>query len=179
MSEELLGVGSRVKHPAYGDGVVIRLHLAAYEVAFMTFGIKMVPKTYDKWAAVIEQVPAEESVTFTDAEKSLMRILRQWADVTEIVPMADKWDGGTMVLQPADTALKTKEVPIDQFFHKIVMTRDRLRVMEQKINSSKLNDAEKVELQQYITRIYGSLTTFNVLFKHKEHYFVGQSSSSD
>ena len=82
-----------------------------------------------------------------------------------------------MVLQPKDKSMALKEVPIEQFFHKIVMLRDRLRVMEQKINAAKgLDDGEKVDLQQYITRIYGTLTTFNVLFKHKEDNFVGDSS---
>ena len=81
-----------------------------------------------------------------------------------------------MILQPDDDSLKPKEIPIETFFHKIVMVRDRLRVMEQRINSSDLNDEEKVNLQQYITRIYGSLTTFNVLFKHKEDSFVGEKS---
>lgn len=81
-----------------------------------------------------------------------------------------------MILKPADNALKEKEIPIESFFHKIVMTRDRLRVMEQRINASKLTDEDKVNLQQYITKIYGSLTTFNVLFKNKEDYFVGEKS---
>ncbi len=78
------------------------------------------------------------------------------------VELGDKWDNGTLILKPADDSLKSKEMPIDTFFHKIVMIRDRVRVMEQRINSSKLTDEEKVNLEQYITRIYGSLTTFNV-----------------
>ena len=83
-----------------------------------------------------------------------------------------------MILVPGQEGAKEKEIPIETFFHKIVMVRDRLRVMEQRINSSKvLTDEDKVNLQQYITRIYGSLTTFNVLFKYKEHNFVGEKSS--
>ncbi|HRN99088.1 MAG TPA: hypothetical protein PLA69_07240, partial [Flavobacterium sp.] len=80
------------------------------------------------------------------------------------------------VLEPGQQGVQGKEVPIDTFFHKIVMVRDRLRVMEQKINASNLSDGEKVELQQYITRIYGSLTTFNVLFKSQSDYFVGEKT---
>ena len=84
-----------------------------------------------------------------------------------------------MILKPGEEGLKEKEVPIETFFHKIVMVRDRLRVMEQRVNSSNLNDEEKVNLQQYITRIYGSLTTFNVLFKYKEHNFVGDKGDRE
>jgi hypothetical protein len=80
-----------------------------------------------------------------------------------------------MTLQPGDRNLQSKEIPIEAFFHKIVMVRDRLRVMEQRINSSDLTDEEKVNLQQYVTRIYGSLTTFNILFAEKDDYFVGES----
>ncbi len=171
---EILGVGSRVKHPAFGFGVVIKLDIAAYDVCFQTYGIKMVGKEYDKWE-VIDAVPAESNVTYTEAEKSLVRILRNWSDATSIVPLADKWKGGTMILKPVDPDLQAKEVPIETFFHKIVMVRDRVRVMEQRINASKkMSDEEKVNMQQYITRIYGSLTTFNILFKYKENSFVGE-----
>ncbi|MEY3052612.1 MAG: hypothetical protein RLY31_2397 [Bacteroidota bacterium] len=170
-----LGVGSRIRHPAFGDGVIIRLHPAAYECCFLLHGLKMVGKDYDKWE-VIEHIPAESDITFSEAEKSLVRILRHWSGITETVPIGDRWEDGTLVLQPADTTLKSKEIPIETFFHKIVMVRDRLRVMEQRINSSRLSDAEKVDLQQYITRIYGSLTTFNVLFRNKEDQFVGEKS---
>jgi hypothetical protein len=169
---QLLGVGSRVKHETFGQGVIIRLHIKAYEVCFMAHGVKLVGKNYDNWE-IIEAIYADDSVTFTDAEKSLTRILRAWSDMTEVVPLGDKWEGGTMFLQPKDGNQKPKEIPIEQFFHKIVMVRDRIRVMEQRINASNISDEEKVNLQQYITRIYGSLTTFNVLFKNKEQYFVG------
>jgi len=96
------------------------------------------------------------------------------------VPLGDKWNKGMLLLQPADKLLKPKEIPVEDFFHKIVMLRDRLRVLEQNINSSKsLSDEEKVNIQQYITRCYGSLTTFNVLFKNKEQHFVGDKGGKD
>lgn len=172
--EQLLGIGSRVKHPAFGDGVVIRLHVAAYEVCYTQFGIKIVGKDYSNWQ-VIERIPADESVSFTEAEESMVRILRAWAGISlEVVPLGERWKNGKMVLQ-AD-GVQPKEVPIDAFFHKIVMMRDRLRVLEQQINASKkLDDEDKVNLQQYITRCYGSMTTFNLLFKNKEDYFTGES----
>jgi hypothetical protein len=169
-----LGVGSRVKHPAFGDGVIIRLHVAAYEVCFTQFGLKMVGKEYSNWT-IVEHIPAEESVTFTEAEQSLAKILRAWAGVNlEKTELGDRWKNGKMILQ-AD-GVQPKEIPIDTFFHKIVMMRDRLRVLEQQVNAhKKLDDEDKVNLQQYITRCYGSLTTFNVLFKNREDYFVGES----
>lgn len=175
MSQEKLGIGSRVKHPAYGSGAVIRLHQAAYECCFMLYGIKMVASDYDKWE-IIEAVPAEETVSFSSAEKALIKILRHFSDITEEVPLGERWQGGLMILKPEEDELKPKEIPIETFFHKIVMVRDRLRVMEQRVNTSNLSDEEKINLQQYITRIYGSLTTFNVLFKNKEDYFVGDKS---
>jgi len=178
MSDQLLGIGSRVRHPAYGDGVVIRLHRAAYEICFMLYGIKQVGKEYDKWE-IIDAVAPEEAISFSEAEKSLMKVLRAFSDISEEVPLHDRWKNGKMILRPDDPGLKEKEIPIETFFHKIVMVRDRIRVMEQRINASNvLSDEDKVNLQQYITRIYGSLTTFNILFKYKEQQFTGEKSDS-
>lgn len=176
VDQEVLGIGSRVNHPTFGDGVIINIHPASYDVTFMLYGIKSVGKNYDKWE-VIEAVPATGTVNFTEAEQSLIKILKNWSDISEIVPIGEKWEGGVMVLHPKDDSLKPKEIKIEAFFHKIVMLRDRLRVMEQRINSSKnLDETEKINLQQYITRIYGSLTTFNVMFKYRDDHFVGESS---
>lgn len=173
--ENVLGIGSRVRHPAFGDGVVISADVAAYRVCFITYGIKLVGKEYSAWE-VIEKIPADEKVSFSEAERSLIKILKAWSDISEVVPIGDKWRNGVLILKPDDETLKPKEIPIETFFHKIIMVRDRLRVMEQRINASDLHDEEKINLQQYITRIYGSLTTFNVLFKNKEDQFVGEKS---
>ncbi len=171
----ILGIGSRVDHPAFGKGVVIAIHQEAYDVCFMIHGIKLVGKAYDKWE-IIEAIEAEASVSFSEMEKSLIRILKSYEAIEEVVELGDKWKNGVLILKPGDDNLKSKELPIDVFFKKIVMVRDRVRVMEQRINSSNLTNEEKVNLEQYITRIYGSLTTFNVLFKYKEDHFVGARS---
>jgi len=169
---ELLGVGSRLRHATYGVGVVVRLHKKVYDVCFVDHGVKMVSKDFA--VEIIERIEPEYNVSFSEAEDALIKILREWSDVTEVVSIADRWRDGVMVLQPGDKTLQSKEVTIDVFFNKIVMLRDRLRVMEQKINAHKvLTNEEKVDLQQFITRIYGSLTTFNVLFKHKGDQFEG------
>lgn len=174
---ELYGVGSRLSHPSYGDGVVIKLNPENYEICFMTYGIKQISKDYDRFSE-IERIEPSEEISFSDAEKSLARILQQWVGITEMVPLGDKWKGGIMELKPSNPSLKSKEMPIEAFFHKIVMLRDRLRVMEQRINSHEaLSDEDKINMQQYITRIYGSLTSFNILFKYPEHQFVGEKSS--
>ena len=173
----LLGIGSRIKHPAFGEGVVIRVKKIAYEVCFMVYGIKPVGKDYAN-LEIIEAIEGTEAVTFDEAEKSLIKILQYWSDSTGTVELGDRWDGGTLILKPQDETKKSKEIPIDTFFHKIVMVRDRLRVLEQRINSSSLGESEKINLQQYITRIYGSLTTFNVLFKYKEDHFKGEKTKA-
>ncbi len=175
-----LGVGTRLQHTQFGPGVIVGVRYATYIISFINHGIKEIDKTDDKLEEIIAENVTVEVETVSQVEKSLLKILRQWSDVTEIVPIGDKWIGGTMLLQAADKTLKPKEIPIDDFFHKIVMLRDRLRVLEQNINSNKkLSDEEKVGIQQYITRCYGSLTTFNVLFKNKEQWFVGDKGGRD
>lgn len=170
---KLLGIGSRIDHPEYGKGVVTNVTSQYYWVTFIDGGLETIE--LDSEFEVIEAADGDvDTVSFFEVESSLVKILKKWSDASEIVPIADKWKGGIMILQPADDALKAKEIPIDTFFHKITMVRDRLRVMEQRINSSDLDEQGKIDLQQYITRIYGSLTTFNVLFKSKSHQFVGQ-----
>jgi len=170
---KLLGIGSRIEHSTYGKGVVTNVTAKHYWVTFLENGLETID--IDSEFEIIEAVEDEvDSVSFYEVEKSLKEILQKWSDVTQISPIADRWKGGKLIIEPKDTTLASKEIPIDTFFHKIVMVRDRIRVMEQKINSNKtLDDQDKIDLQQYITRIYGSLTTFNVLFKLKSDQFVG------
>jgi hypothetical protein len=119
---------------------------------------------------------SNSGITLSDIEQALDNILERRLHEMQIVPMGNRWNNGTMILKPGDDSLQPKDIPIETFFHKIVMVRDRLRLIEQKINAHKvLTDEEKVELQQYVTAIYGSLTTFNVLFKETHHQFKGSS----
>lgn len=180
MEEFVLGVGTRLQHTQYGPGVIVGVRYATYLISFIDSGIKEIEKTDPKLDEIIPANVSLELETTSDVERSLLKILRLWGGTSEVVPLGDRWIGGTMLLQPADKTQKPKEIPVDVFFHKIVMLRDRLRVLEQNVNAHKvLTDEDKVNLQQYITRIYGSLTTFNVLFKNKEHWFVGEKGSSD
>ena len=178
MEQTTLGIGTRLQHTHFGPGVIVGVRFATYLIAFINHGIKEIDKTDPKLDDIIPENVSEEIETHSDVERSLLKILRLWGGFLENVPLGDRWVGGNIVLQPADKTLKPKEIPIDVFFHKIVMARDRLRVLEQNINShKKLTDEEKINLQQYITRIYGSFTTFNVLFKNKEHWFAGEKSA--
>lgn len=181
MDENLvLGIGTRLQHTQLGPGVIVGLRYATYLISFIHHGIKEVDKIDSKLEEIIPENVTEEIETHSEVEKSLLKILRLWNGINEIVPLGDRWIGGTLLLQPADKSLKPKEIPVDDFFHKVVMLRDRLRVLEQNINSNKkLSDEDKVNIQQYITRCYGSLTTFNVLFKNKEQWFVGDKGSKE
>ena len=175
----ILGIGSRIKHSEYGLGVVTNVTAKQYWVTFIENGLETID--VDEDFEVIDGVEDEvDTVSFYEVEEVFKKLLHKYSDISEIVPIADKWKGGTIELQPKDSSLSSKEIPIETFFHKIVMVRDRVRVMEQKINSSKtLDDQDKVDLQQYITRIYGSLTTFNVLFKNATQNFKGAGKKSN
>jgi hypothetical protein len=170
------GIGSRLEHPQFGEGILAGESSNGMRVAFFGKGIIEIPADASvQWLEKVQ--PQEEMIDPYDLRYTLKKVLEEFSDLTEPVLMGERWKKGTLILQPADRSLKGKEIPVETFFHKIVMLRDRLRVLEQKINAHKvLEDSEKVEMQQYITRIYGSLTTFNVLFRFSQDQFVGDKS---
>ena len=172
----ILGIGSRIDHDKLGKGVITNVTSELYWVTFIDSGLETI--TLDDNFEVIEAIEGEvDSVSMYEVEKTFRDLLKRYSDISEVVPIADKWRGGTMTLSPKDSSLSSKDISIESFFHKVVMVRDRVRVMEQKINASKtLDDQDKIDLQQYITRIYGSLTTFNILFKNSSQNFIGASS---
>lgn len=175
-----LGLGAKVHHPKFGEGVVFGYDEDVYKVYFRNEGEKEIAKDFDGMELLEEPVVYDKSISLEDVITAVQNVFDSYYDVSGIIELGEKWDGGTMILQPGNKDLKPKEVPIDVFFHKIVMLRDRLRVLEQQLNAhSKLSDEEKVHLQQYITRIYGSLTTFNVLFRSRNDWFVGEGGKED
>jgi hypothetical protein len=179
MSQEL-AIGTRVDHDRYGEGIVGKVNPVSYDIYFAKGGKVEVLKSNDELTVLEESGTAASTSTGFDLdsfEKLLVHTLDKYGMLQENIPLGEKWIDGTLILQPGKTGIQAKEIPIENFFHKIVMLRDRLRVLEQNINSNtNLSDEEKVNLQQYITRIYGSLTTFNILFAEKDHYFVGEKS---
>jgi hypothetical protein len=173
---ENLHIGMVVRHPRYGVGKVKGLTEHTADVNFDD-----APRTIDP--VVSDLTLAEPAACVTELQMPLAALLRQTAQAVvdalglespeqTITGLGARWQKGTVTLQPADPSLQAKEVPLETFFHKVVMIRNNLRVLEQKVNANeKLTDAEKFDLQQYVTRCYGSLTTFNVLFKEKEDQF--------
>src|SRR3954453_157934 len=180
MNVEALHIGMKVRHPQYGVGSVKSLTELTAEIAFEDGPRTVAPASSDLQ-------PAEATASLSELEMPLANLIRDTAHaVVEalgleqkdvlVEDLATRWERGTVFMQPADSSLQPKEVPLETFFHKIVMIRNNLRVLEQKVNAhEKLSDADKVDLHQYITRCYGSLTTFNVLFKNKEDQFKGGS----
>lgn len=174
---ELLGVGSRVRHNIYGKGVIISVDAEQYQVCFIENGIMPIGKSYSGWD-IIERIQPERTVSYTQLERSLERVLQAHDLLPPDVEMARKWEGGSLIIRDSDGTVKEKEIPIETFFKKIIMVRERLRVLEQRINNSNLSDEDKINIQQYITRAYGSLTTFNILFQERNDHFVGSRSDS-
>ncbi len=166
--------GTRIDHIHYGKGKVIAVDELIYTADFGKLGIiELSLRKASEDITILNNEPSKE-FDMEELEAMLIRILNEYSDLQKPIELGNKWQGGTLVLKPSSDTLKSKEVPIETFFHKIVMVRDRLRVLEQNINSHpKLNDEDKINMQQYITRIYGSLTTFNVLFQDEEDHFVG------
>jgi hypothetical protein len=176
MEDIYLGIGSRVRHSEWGVGIVVQVTSDDYMITFVNHGNKQMSKLADDLEIIELVEPAQDLVSLELIENTLRDLISSLTDDQEIVDLGDKWIGGKLVFHPGNPELKPYELPVDSFFHKIVMVRDRLRVMEQRVNSSKLLDEEKVNLQQYITRIYGSLTSFNILFKDREDGFKGSGS---
>ena len=187
MNIETLHIGMKVRHPQYGVGVVRSLTEQTAEIAFDDAPRTIAPASSDLQ-------PAEATATLSELEMPLANLIRDTAHaVVEalgleqkdvlVEGLATRWQRGTLVMQPAERSLQPKEVPLETFFHKIVMIRNNLRVLEQKVNASdKLSDADKFDLQlrkrsvaptelYALTRCYGSLTTFNILFKNKDDQF--------
>ncbi|PWU18632.1 MAG: hypothetical protein C5B50_08585 [Verrucomicrobia bacterium] len=176
MKIQSLTIGLKVKHPQYGVGTVTAISEKSAEIRF-----EDAPRTIDP--ELSDLAPAEPRVTISGLEQPLKQLIdstiedviaRMGYEKPEAVveQLGARWHKGKAVLHPADPTLQTKDVPMEVFFHKIVGIRNQLRVLEQKINShATLTDGEKIEMQQYITRCYGSLTTFNLLFKNKEDQF--------
>jgi len=167
-----LGIGARVKHPTFGEGIVVDMDVSILQVFFKGEGDREISRSFDGLEVLESPKEVDESIGIEDVKNAMKSILKDFSDLSHVVDLGDKWNGGKMVLIPGNPDLQSKEIPIDTFFHKIVMVRDRLRVLEQNINSHDvLTDSDKVHLQQYISRIYGSLTTFNVLFAEKKDHF--------
>ncbi len=176
MKVEQLHIGMTVRHPQYGVGVVKGISEKSAEVHFDDG-----KRTIDPEMSEIR--PDHPQADLSGLKMPLEQLIGQTVDAvihklglekpeSEPEDLARRWHQGRLVLEPRDASQQKKELPLETFFHKIVLVRNNLRVLEQKLNNhSKLEDAEKVDLQQYITRSYGSLTTFNVLFKHKEDQF--------
>ena len=177
MTIETIRIGMRVRHPQYGSGTVKTLSEVVAEIQFDD-GTK---RAVAPEPSGLE--PLDPAVTVSGLNVPLAQFISQTLDVAVaklglqkpdaiVEKLGLRWHGGKLVLHPNDPTLQTKEVPLEVFFHKVVMIRNNLRVLEQKINAhEKLTDGEKVEMQQYITKSYGSLTTFNILFKDKEDQF--------
>jgi len=175
MSESELGVGSRIGHPKFGSGIIVSVDSTYYKIYFTAYEeVKTLARDYDGYTVEEAKVPDFPTLTMKDVERAIREALIATSERAPLIPLGGKWMGGNLIIEPSDKSLQAKEIPVETFFRKIVMVREKLRVLEQNINNHpKLDDEDRIGLQQYITRCYGSLTTFNVLFAYKEDQFKG------
>jgi hypothetical protein len=176
-----LRIGQRVRHPQYGSGSVKSISESIAEIQFddgSKHAVAPEPSGLEPMEAQAAisglDMPLKQFVE-TTMESLVARLGLEKPDAV-ISELGPRWHNGKLVLHPSDPALQTKEIPLEVFFHKIVGVRNQLRVLEQKVNAhTALTDGDKVEMQQYISRCYGSLTTFNLLFKNKEDQFSSKA----
>ena len=169
-------MGMKVRHPELGMGTVKGLSEHVADIRFDSGLRSLAPEQSDlkpdEALAEVSGLAMPLSALVAETVSALVREMGLERDDSVVEQLAARWARGMMILRPGDSALQSKEIPVEAFFHKIVMMRNNFRVLEQKINSHpQLSDAEKVELQQYISRCYGSMTTFNLLFKHDSDHF--------
>ena len=176
MNIQALSIGLKIKHPQYGVGTVKSIQERTAEIRFDDATRTLAPDTSGITTAEANvsvsglDIPLKQFVD-TTIESVLERLGYEKPDCV-VEQLGVRWHNGKMVLHPSDPTLQTRDVPLEVFFHKLVGVRNQLRVLEQKINAhEKLTDGEKVEMQQYVSRCYGSLTTFNLLFRSKDEQF--------
>jgi hypothetical protein len=169
-------IGMKVRHPELGTGTVKSISEHVADIRFDSGLRSLAPEQSDlepaEALAEVSGLAMPLTAFVAEIASAIVKEMGLERDDTLVEQLAVRWNKGMMVLRPADPALQNKEVPLEAFFHKIVMMRNNLRVLEQKINGHpQLSDAEKVEFQQYISRCYGSMTTFNLLFKRESDQF--------
>jgi hypothetical protein len=162
----MLRIGAWIEHPHYGLGRITNHKDTRYVVTFPV-GIREV-ESHEPGIFEAKAPPGGDPI------KDALRSVLEEYGIGGVAELGGRWEGGEIIVRPAKEGLKEHHLPVDALFHKVVMIRDRLRVLEQKINANKgLSDADKVEMQQYVTRCYGSLTSLNFLFKREEDKFSG------
>lgn len=169
-------VGMKVRHPEYGPGTVksVSEHFAdiRFDAGLRTLSPEQCDLQPAEPLAEITALAVPLTTLIRETVSAMVKDLGLEQDDSIVEQLSARWQTGLMVLRPGDPSLQAKEVPLQVFFHKIVMMRNNFRVLEQKINGHpQLSDADKIELQQYISRCYGSMTTFNLLFKREADQF--------
>lgn len=165
------GVGTIVKHNHFGKGKILGYSGNAYEILFVGNNFKKIAFDSNEMQVITNFGDAD----IDKIKLAVKEVLNDYGYLDTEIEIGNKWSGGNLKMTPGKPGTQEKDIPIEVFFKKIIGIREKLRVLEQKINNHpNLTAEEKVEFEAYITRCYGSLTTFNVLFQNKESQFIGQ-----